>query len=139
MSEPHTLASAILITSAPGLGSGTGYSRISKVLPFPSHAANLPVCAISVTPSAFEVGVAGRAARLPAVLAGDVLVEVRAPPRARGHDDLTVLDRRRMIDQLVFPRHVVDVDLHDPHVRHARAEMGRVQRGEMAVVVVGRD
>src|SRR5437867_887449 len=50
MSEPHTLASAILMTTAPGLGSGTGYSRISNVLPLPIQAASLPVCAMSVTP-----------------------------------------------------------------------------------------
>src|SRR5262249_10957237 len=50
MSEPHTLASAILTTTAPGLGSGTGYSRISNVLPLPIQAASFPVFAMSVTP-----------------------------------------------------------------------------------------
>jgi hypothetical protein len=32
------------------LGSGTGYSRISKPLPMPSHAASLPVSAMKVVP-----------------------------------------------------------------------------------------
>src|SRR4029450_7302039 len=35
MSEPHTLASAILMSMAPGSGSGTGYSRISNGVPVP--------------------------------------------------------------------------------------------------------
>src|SRR3989475_6095797 len=81
------------------------------------------------------VRVPGRAPAFPAMLAGDVLVQVGAPARTPGDDDLAVLDRRRLIDQLVLPRDVVDVDLHDPDVRHARAEMGRVQRREVAVVV----
>src|SRR5215510_7135201 len=50
MSEPHTLASAILMTTAPGFGSGSGYSRISNVLPLPVQAASFPVFAMSVTP-----------------------------------------------------------------------------------------
>src|SRR4029450_5671623 len=35
MSEPHTLASAILMSMAPGSGSGTGYSRSSNGGPAP--------------------------------------------------------------------------------------------------------
>src|SRR5262245_62725731 len=35
MSEPHTLARAILMSMAPGSGSGTGYSRISNGVPVP--------------------------------------------------------------------------------------------------------
>jgi hypothetical protein len=43
-----------------------------------------------------------------------------------------------MVDQLVLPGHVVDVDLHDPDVRHRRAQVQGVQGREVAVVVVGR-
>src|SRR5215510_8266767 len=35
MSEPQTFASAILMSMAPGSGSGTGYSRISNGVPVP--------------------------------------------------------------------------------------------------------
>jgi hypothetical protein len=44
-----------------------------------------------------------------------------------------------VVDQVVLPRHVVDVDLHDAHVGDGGAEVERVERGEVAVVVVGGD
>src|SRR2546422_2736561 len=40
-SEPHTLASATLMSAAPGSGSGTGYSRISNGFPAPWNTAIL--------------------------------------------------------------------------------------------------
>src|SRR5215467_13744951 len=43
MSEPQTLAREILISMAPGSGSGTGYSRISKGLPVPWNTASRAV------------------------------------------------------------------------------------------------
>src|SRR5688572_11979562 len=47
MSEPHTFASATWISAAPGVGSGTGYSRISNPpLSCPTHAASFAVSAI---------------------------------------------------------------------------------------------
>src|SRR5712691_6782150 len=49
MSEPQTLARAILISIAPGSGSGTGYSRISNGLPVPWNTASRAVSAISPT------------------------------------------------------------------------------------------
>src|SRR6266478_7222591 len=48
MSDPHTFASAILISIAPGSGSGTGYSRISKGLPVPWNTASFAVSAMSL-------------------------------------------------------------------------------------------
>src|SRR6266481_4236210 len=47
MSDPHTFASAILMSIAPGSGSGTGYSRISKGLPVPWNTASRAVSAMS--------------------------------------------------------------------------------------------
>src|SRR5213594_2268699 len=47
MSEPQTLARAILMSIAPGSGSGTGYSRISKGLPVPWNTASRAVSAMS--------------------------------------------------------------------------------------------
>src|SRR5262245_58482815 len=47
MSEPQTLARAILIRAAPGSGSGTGYSRISNGLPVPWNTAIRAVSAIT--------------------------------------------------------------------------------------------
>src|SRR5688572_15411522 len=49
MSEPHTLASATLMSMAPGSGSGTGYSRISKGLPVPWKTASRPVSAMALS------------------------------------------------------------------------------------------
>src|SRR5258706_12619022 len=45
-SEPHTLASDMRTTAAPGSGSGTGYSRISKGWPNPRKMAARPVLAM---------------------------------------------------------------------------------------------
>src|SRR6266566_1413901 len=47
MSDPQTFASAILTSIAPGSGSGTGYSRISKGRPVPWNTASFAVSAIS--------------------------------------------------------------------------------------------
>src|SRR6266540_2953242 len=47
MADPHTFASAILTSIAPGSGSGTGYSRISKGLPVPWNTASFAVSAMS--------------------------------------------------------------------------------------------
>ena len=47
-----------------------------------------------------------------------LLINVRAPARAHGHDDLAVFDLRHMRDEVIAPRHLVDVVLHDPIVRN---------------------
>src|SRR5688572_23993421 len=49
MSEPQTLARAILISTAPGSGSGTGYSRISNGVPVPWKTASRAVSGIAVS------------------------------------------------------------------------------------------
>src|SRR5262245_34743999 len=59
MSEPQTLASAILISAAPGSGSGTGYSRISNGLPVPWNTAIRALSAIAY----LLVGSSGAAGR----------------------------------------------------------------------------
>ena len=51
---------------------------------------------------------------------------------------MPVLDDRRRRHQVVLPRHVVDVDLHDAHVRQRGAEMRAHQGGQVAVEVVRR-
>src|SRR5437762_6189368 len=45
-SDPHTLASVMRTTAAPGSGSGTGYSLISSGTPTPRKTAALPVDAM---------------------------------------------------------------------------------------------
>ena len=52
---------------------------------------------------------------------------------------MAVLDARHERDQIILPRHVVDIDLHDPEVRHRCAQVGAHQRGEVTVEVVGSD
>ena len=61
----------------------------------------------------------------PGVRPQHLLVDRGAPAGPRRHLDVAVLDRRRHRHQLRLPRDVVDVDLHDPHVRQRPAELGR--------------
>src|SRR5262249_55233522 len=105
--------------------------------PLGSDAGGTPPMKLS--PGRHRLRVAGEAALLPHVLSGHRLVEVRPPPGPRGNHQFAGLDHRGMVDQLVLPRHVVDVDLHDPHVRHRGAQMRGVERRKLAVAVVGRD
>src|SRR4051812_2720977 len=51
------------------------------------------------------------------------LVHLHAPAGTFRHDQLAVLDCRRIQEQLVAPGDAVDVDLHDAEIRHDRAEM----------------
>ena len=44
-----------------------------------------------------------------------------------------------MRDQIVLPRNVVDVDLHDAEVRHGRAEVRAHRAAEVPVEIVRRD
>src|SRR5882724_8841277 len=67
------------------------------------------------------------------------LVDLRAPAGGGREQDVAVLDHRGPADEVGFPRHVVGVDLHDAHVRQHRAQVQRVQVGQVAVVVVRGD
>src|SRR5262245_56596635 len=72
----------------------------------------------------------------PGMLAQHALVDVRPPARRVGQPDVAVANDRLLGDERALPRHVVDVDLHDAHVREHGAEVQRVQVGQVAVVVV---
>src|SRR5260221_14529737 len=67
------------------------------------------------------------------------LVDIGAPARAARQAEGAVLDDRRNRHQIVLPRHVVDVDLHDAEIRHRGAEMRAHQGREMAVEIMRRD
>src|SRR5260221_9478417 len=67
------------------------------------------------------------------------LVDIGAPARPGRQHQLAVLDDRRDGDEVVLPRHVVDVDLHDAEIRHRGAEMCAHQGREMAVEIMRRD
>src|SRR5262245_18179125 len=66
------------------------------------------------------------------------LIDICAPAGLRRHDQVPILDTRRLRDEIVLPGHIVDVDLHDAEVRDRRAEMGAHQRRHVAVEVVRR-
>src|SRR6267378_3413624 len=85
-----------------------------------------------------EPGTAVAGAR-PRVLAQHALVDVSAPAGRVREPDMTVADDRRPGDQRTLPRHVVDVDLHDPHVGEYGAEVQGVKVGEVAVIVMRSD
>src|SRR5260370_42564458 len=53
-----------------------------------------------------------------------LFVGLGAPAGTLWHDQVTVLDLRHVCEKLVIPRQPVDVGLHDPQIRHCRAEMG---------------
>src|SRR5581483_8129334 len=65
-----------------------------------------------------------------------VLVNVGAPAWLGWNDQVTVLNARRLGDEIVLPGHVIDVDLHDAEVRYRCAEVGAHQRGHVAIEVV---
>src|SRR5581483_5109947 len=86
MSEPHTFARAILTTIAPGFGSGTGYSRISKPLPTPIQAASLPVSVMRSLLALEDEGVRTGTA-----------LQSTAPRRAGARDGPLAPGRRRRV------------------------------------------
>src|SRR3954452_10685529 len=45
-----------------------------------------------------------------------VFIDVRAPARACGDNELAILDDRRMSQQLRFPRHLVDIVFGDAQI-----------------------
>src|SRR5712691_1693372 len=61
-----------------------------------------------------------------------VFVGLGAPAGPLWHDQMTVLDLRHVGEKLVIPRQPVDVGLHDPQIRHRRAEMGVHHGAEVA-------
>ena len=67
-----------------------------------------------------------------------ILVNVSAPAGLGRHDQVAVLYARRLGDEIVFPGHIIDVDLHDPEVRNRCAEVGAHQSGNVAIEVVRR-
>src|SRR5262249_25396972 len=75
----------------------------------------------------------------PGVLPQFALVDVGPPARRVAEPDVAIADRRLLGDEGALPGHVVDVDLHDAHVRQHGAEMQRMQVGQVAVIVVRGD
>src|SRR6266851_7753931 len=73
------------------------------------------------------------------ILAQPRLIDLDAPARPRGQYVVAFVEHRRRVDDVVAPRHAVDVDLHDAEVRHGRTEMRADGAGEMAVEIVRRD
>src|SRR6266536_6027263 len=53
----------------------------------------------------------------------DLFVDLGAPARARGQVEVAVLHVRLHGDELVVPRHLIGVDLHDAQVGHHGAEV----------------
>src|SRR5882757_2513793 len=72
------------------------------------------------------------------MLAQAGLVHLDAPAGALGQDVVALVEHRRHIDDLVAPRHAVDIDLHDAEVRNGGAEMRADGAGEVAVEIVRR-
>src|SRR6516165_12724103 len=68
--------------------------------------------------------------------AHSILIDVGAPPGPRRHDDLAVLDLRRVGDQIVAPGDLVHIVLHDAVIRDRRAEMRADHAREMAGEIV---
>jgi hypothetical protein len=68
--------------------------------------------------------------------AGDVFVGVGPPARASGDSHVAIFDGWHGGRQLVFPGHVVDVDLHDAHVRQHGAQIATGERRQVAVGIV---
>ena len=67
-----------------------------------------------------------------------LLVGVAAPAGPVRHDEVAVLEHRRVVDQLVVPGQAVDVGLHDAQVRHGGREVRVHHRAQVAVEVVRR-
>ena len=65
-----------------------------------------------------------------------LLIDVRPPARRRGHRHIPVHDLRRSRGQLILPRHIVYVDLHNPHIRQRGAQARAHETAQVAVVVV---
>src|SRR4030095_12424640 len=59
-----------------------------------------------------------------------------SPARPGGHTQLAALDRRGGGDELVAPRHVVDVDLEDSRVGDRGTPLRSDERRQVRVVVV---
>src|SRR5579863_2781602 len=66
-------------------------------------------------------------------------VNVGAPARPRWHDHLALLDDRRMGQEVTLPRHIVDLEFHDPVVRNRGAKMRAHQGREVAAEIMRRD
>src|SRR3954466_14880160 len=79
------------------------------------------------------------AARLRRVRAKSFFVGFGAPTWAVRNDEISILDVGQMSKELVIPRQSIDIDFHDPQIRHGRAEMSVHQRAEVAVKVMRRD
>src|SRR4030095_10910748 len=110
MSEPHTLASAILMSMAPGSGSGTGYSRISNGVPVPWKTARRAVSGMgrsSLVAVAEQREGAGRVGeddgRGRTEIAAIQLRELRDTEEAHGDAHL-VLEQLERADQAGRPR-----------------------------------
>ena len=101
-------------------------SRIARLIPPGAGAECSGAQGVSVRP-------AGRMG------ADRLLVELRPPSRPGRELEVSVLDLGRMGHEIVLPRDVVDVDLHDPEVRDRGAEVGAHQGGEVPVEVVRGD
>src|SRR5262245_46146696 len=71
--------------------------------------------------------------------ADDRLIEGRARAGAGGAETLAVREHVRLGEDLAFPRHLVDVELHDAEVGDRGAEMRTHDIGERAVEIVRGD
>src|SRR3984957_11820062 len=67
------------------------------------------------------------------------LIDVGPPTDAGRQQQFTVLDFWNMRDEVVLPRHILDIDLHHAEVGDGGAEMRAHQRAEMTVEVVRRN
>src|SRR4030088_781122 len=83
-SDPHTLASVMCTTAAPGPGSGTGYSRISHGWPQPRKIAARPVVVTPVQGSAKYPG--GTAMQADHLVTGELGVEALDHTAIAVHD-----------------------------------------------------
>src|SRR5947209_6336445 len=66
-------------------------------------------------------------------------VYVDPPSRTRRQDEFAVLDCRDNRIEFVAPRSAVDVDLHDPEIRHDRAERRADGTAQMAIEIMRGD
>ena len=66
------------------------------------------------------------------------LVDIRAPAGPLRHGQYAILDHGNLSDEIVFPRHVINIGFHDREIRYDRRQVRAHHRREMTVKIVRR-
>ena len=66
-------------------------------------------------------------------------VNITSPTRSIRHNKVAIDDFRYMGHQVVYPRHMIDIDLHNPEIRHGCTQVRTHHGRQMTVEIMRRD